>query len=162
MSSYCYPVHFRACGPILTDDFGTATLVGGRMLVEIGANERTEIRTVNPAGIYLAASNLKAALAAAVEQLGRGLTVLAEDSSDFAEFEERSRRLVEREIPSLEKEWDDARSAAAALPDRDEFLQLIEPPPIEIANKLLYEGAQLTVGSPRLVISGLQLERAAA
>ena len=162
MSTHCYPVHFRAWGPILTDDFGTDTMVSGRMLVVIGANEHTEIRTVNPAGIYIVESGLKGALAATVEQLGRSLTVLAEDSNDFAEFEERSKRLTERDFPSLEEEWNSARSVVAALPRRDEFTQLVEPPPIRIVSRLRYEGAQLTVGSAQLVSSGFQVERAAA
>ena len=160
---HCYPVHFRACGPIVTDDFGTDTRVSGRMLVEIGASERTDIRTVNPAGVYVEAASLKDALTAAVEELGRGLTVLAEDSGDFAEFEVRSRRLVERDLSSLEKRWDDACSAAAELPDRAEFVRLAETPSVEITNSLVYESPQIVVGSSHLVVrsGALQLERAA-
>ena len=160
---HCYPVHFRARGPIVTGDFGTDTRVSGRMLVEIGASERTEIRTVNPAGVYVEAASLKDALAAAVGELERGLTVLAEDSGDFEEFEARSRRLVERNLSNLEKRWDDACSAAAELPDRAEFARLAEIPSIEITNSLVYKSPQIFAGSSYLVIhkGALQLERAA-
>lgn len=157
----CYPVHFHTWILIGTDSFGTKTRVSGRMLVEIGANERTEIRTINPAGVYVEAASLKEALAATSEELGRGLTVLAEDSADFAEFEERSQRLVRREFSRLEERWDDARSAAAELPDRDEFVRLPEAPSVGITNKVVYERPQVFVGSPNLVVGGLQLEQAA-
>lgn len=159
---HCYPVYFRAGGTVFTDDFGAVTYISGRMLIQIGESEQTEIWTANPAGVYVEAASLDGAVIAAVDELGRGLTVLAQDAGSYAEFEVRSKRLVERRLASLEKRWADACSAVAKLPDRAEFVRLTETPDVEIASRLVYERPPLRPASPQMTLGDLQVERRVA
>ena len=156
---HCYPVHFRAGGTVGTDDFGAVTFISGRMLIQIGEDEQTEIWTTNPAGVHVEAPSLDDAVIAAVDELGRGLTVLAQDSGSYAEFEVRSKRLVERQLASLEKRWADACAAVAELPDRAEFVRLTETPEVEIASRLVYERPPLRPGLLQMTLGDLQVER---
>ncbi len=158
---HCYPVYFRAGGPVVTDTFGAITYISGRMLIQIGEDEQTEIWTANPAGVYVEAPSLEDAVTAAVDELGRGLSVLAQDAGSYAEFEVRSKRLVGRQLASLEKRWADACSTAAKLPDRAEFVRLTETPDVEIASRLVCERSPLRPGSPQMTLGDLQVERQA-
>ena len=159
---HCYPVYFRAGGPVVTDHFGAITYISGRMLIQIGENEQTEIWTANPAGIYVEAASLDDAVTAAIDELGRGLSVLAQDSGIYAEFEVRSERLMERQLTSLEKRWADACSAVAELPDRAEFVRLTETLDVEIKSRLVCERPPLRPGSLQMTLGDLQVERQAA
>lgn len=153
---HCYPVYFRAGGPVVAEDFVASARISGRFLIQIGEGERTEVYTVNPAGVYVAAGSLREAVKAAVNELGRGLSVLAQDSHGYDEFEKRAERLVERPLKSLEERWAEACSVAADLPERDEFVRLAEVPPVEIESVLVCERPQLRPQELQMAIGDLQ------
>lgn len=159
---HCYPVYFRAYGPVVADDFKMLSHISGRMLIQISEDERTEVWTLNPTGVYTVGASPKEAVVSAVNELGRGLSVLAQDSRDYDEYEERSRRLVARPLPWLEERWRDACSAAAALPDRDEFIRLTETPDIGIVNGRVSVRSHQPAASLPMVVGDLELERKAA
>lgn len=158
---HCYPVYFRAYGPVVTDGFDVISYISGRMLIQIGEDEQAEIWTASPSGAYVEADSLGEAVTAAVEELGRGLSVLAQDSASYDEFDARSKRLLEHPLASLEKRWADACSTVADLPERDEFVWLTETPSVEIVNGLVRERTP-RLGSLQMIVGDLQVERQVA
>lgn len=156
---HCYPVYFSAIGPVTTKGFDAISYVSGRMLIDIGENDATEIWIASPSGVYVQAGSLGGAVTEAVDRLGRGLSVLAQDSCDYAEFDMRAKRLLEHPIDSLEERWAEACSLSAKLPNRPEFVGLAEAPEIRIVNVLMRERLPEVIPMTQ---GPLQIERRAA
>ena len=159
---HLYPVYFRASGPVIAGGFVAHSCISGRMLIQIGENDQTEIWTASPSGVYVNRGSLDDAVTAAVEELGRGLSVLAQDSGDYAEFDMRAQRLLEHPLDSLEERWTAACSGAANLPNRAEFERLIEAPALEIASTFICERPLHRPEMPQMIFGDLLVEQRAA